>query len=199
MIAGGELVAVVASIAAAAAAAATCPESALNCLTLYPTPDLPAIAGSIALLPASSPFGAAVDRDGRPVVRLAATISGLPAPSALGPFRAYVAWAYTLSLDSAVKLGEVRNGRVELGELHKVQFRVLITAERTAAVRGRGGRHVLRGTSPSARLLAHRDLLQPSAPGATRGHPCWRSSSTLPAARKRSSTRCRGEFHRAHQ
>src|SRR5438093_1318076 len=157
-----ELVAFVASVSAAAA----CPESALNCLTLYSVPDLPDVAGSIALLPSPSPFGAAVDRDGRPVVRLVATISGLPEPSSLGPFRTYVAWAYTVSLDSAVKLGEVHNGRTDLGELHKVQFRVLITAEPSAGVRERGGRLVLRGTSPSARLLAHRDLLQPSAPGA---------------------------------
>jgi suppressor of ftsI len=80
----------------------------------------------------------------------------------------YVAWAYTLSLGDGIKLGVVRNGVVELGELSYPQFRILVSAERSAAVTQRGGKLVLRGTSPSARLMAHRDVLQPSAPGALR-------------------------------
>ena len=154
-------------IAAAVAALlfAACPESALNCITLFPTPDL-AASGSIALLPPQSPFGVAVTADGRTRHHLVATIAGLPDPRALGVYTAYVAWAYTLSLDSATKLGEVRNGRVDLGELVTAQFRILISAEQSGAVKSRAGRLVLRGTSPSARLLAHRDLVQPSAPGA---------------------------------
>ena len=140
--------------------------SALDCMTLYPTPDLPAIAGVVALLPAQSPFGVAVTADGRPRQHLVATIAGLPKPGTLGPYTTYVAWAYTLSLDSATKLGVVHNGRVDLGGLRLAQFRLLISAERSGAVTERRGRLVLRGTSPSARLLAHRDLLQPSPMGA---------------------------------
>ncbi len=137
-------------------------------MMLLPVPALANATGTIALLPPASPTDVAVTADGRPRYHLVATIAGLPAPRSLGAFTAYVAWAYTLSLDSAVKLGPVANGRVDLGELDRAQFRVLITAEASPRVGERTGRIVLRGTSPAARLLAHRDLLQPSAPGALR-------------------------------
>jgi suppressor of ftsI len=143
-------------------------ESPLNCLGLYPTPDLANASGTIALRPVPSPFGVAVTVDGRTRHHLVATIEGLPNPRALGAYDVYVAWATTLSLDSTVKLGVVRNGQIDLGELGYAQFRILISAERSARVTRRQGRLVLRGTSPSARLLAHRDLLQPSAMGALR-------------------------------
>ena len=51
------------------------------------------------------------------------------------------------------------------------QFRILVSAERSRDVRERGRKLVLRGTSPSARLMAHRDVVQPSAPGALRDAP----------------------------
>ena len=145
--------------------------SLLDCMRLFPVPDLPSATGAIALLPPPAPFGVAVTADGRPRYHLSATIAGLPEPRSLGNYAAYVAWAFTLALDSAVKLGVVTNGNVDFGELDYVQFRILITAERSAAARRRGGRLVLRGTSPSARLLAHRDLMQPSTPGALMGSP----------------------------
>jgi FtsP/CotA-like multicopper oxidase with cupredoxin domain len=141
-------------------------ETPLNCLDLVPTPDLAQASGTVSLLPASTLFGAAVTRDGRTRYRLTATIDGLPDPRSLGSYTTYVAWAYTISLDSAVKLGEVHNGRIDLGGLAWMQFRILISAERSARVSARHGRLVLRGTSPSMRLLAHRDLRVPLAPGA---------------------------------
>ncbi|MDQ6831724.1 MAG: multicopper oxidase family protein [Gemmatimonadota bacterium] len=141
---------------------------ATACMTLFPIPDFPAVSGTIALLPVHSPFGVAVTVDGRVRYRLSATIAGLPAPKSLGPYTVYIAWAYTIALDSAVKLGVVGNGRIDLGELDYTQFRILISAERSSAVATRAGRLMLRGTSPSARLMAHRDLMQPSAPGALR-------------------------------
>jgi suppressor of ftsI len=143
------------------------PASSLNCLTLFPTPDL-AVSGTIALRPVASPFGVGVTVDGRPRYHLVADIAGLPDPHSLGPYSTYVAWGYTLALDSAVKLGPVRNGRVDLGELNYVQFRVLISAERSPGVVRRTGRLVLRGTSPSARLLMHRDFTTPASPGMLR-------------------------------
>ena len=140
--------------------------SALVCMALVPVPDLPAASGIIHLRAAHTPFGAAVTVDGRARQLPYAVISGLPDPRSLGDYATYVAWIYTLSMDSVVKLGAVSNGRVSLGEITRVQFRILISAERSGAVPRRSGRLVLRGTSPSARLLAHRDFLQPSAPGA---------------------------------
>ena len=154
------------AVACAIAGPAKGVESPLNCMTLFPTPDLPVVSGDVALRPVPSPFGVAVTVDGRPRYHLVADIAGLPDARSLGDYTVYVAWAYTLGLDSAVKLGPVHNGRVDLGELDYVQFRVLVSAERSATVATRTGRLVLRGTSPSARLLAHRDLTAPVSPGA---------------------------------
>ena len=137
-------------------------------MTLVAVPELQMTSAVIQLRPAATPFGVAVHADGRPRYRLVASIAGLPSPQSLGGYTTYVAWAYTLSLDGAVKLGVVRNGVVGLGELSYPQFRVLVSAERSPDVTTRGGKLVLRGTSPSARLIAHRDLVQPSAPGALR-------------------------------
>jgi FtsP/CotA-like multicopper oxidase with cupredoxin domain len=145
--------------------------SALNCLTLIAVPDLPAAYGTVQLRPVPGPFGVSTSSFGRPRYRLVATVGGLPDPSSLGPYSVYVAWAYTLALDDEVKLGPVRNGVVDLGEVNYPQFRILVTAEPSAAVTTRGRKLVLRGTSPSARLVAHRDVLQPSAPGALRDAP----------------------------
>ncbi|HYW32702.1 MAG TPA: multicopper oxidase family protein [Gemmatimonas sp.] len=142
--------------------------SVLNCLTLVAVPDLPSANGIIHVRPVPTPFGVSVRPDGRPRYQLIATLKGLPDPRSLGNYTTYIAWGYTVSLDSAVKLGPVTNGVVSLGELNFVQFRILVTAERSTAVTQRGRRLVLRGTSPSARLMAHRDLMQPSAPGAMR-------------------------------
>lgn len=142
--------------------------SVLNCMTLIPVPDLPGAAGFVQLRPIPTPFGVAVHADGRPRHHLVATLSGLPDPHSLGDYSTYVAWAYTLAFDSVTKLGPVKNGVVELGEVSYPQFRVLVSAEPSAAVAERSRTLVLRGTSPSARLMAHRDVLQPSAPGALR-------------------------------
>ena len=139
-------------------------------MTLVSVPELPSANGIIHLRPLPTPFGVAVHPDGRPRHQLVASIAGLPDPRSLGPYTTYVAWAYTLALDSAIKLGPVSNGNASLGEIALVQFRILVTAEPSAAVTERSRRRVLRGTSPSARLMAHRDLLQPAAPGALPGN-----------------------------
>ena len=145
--------------------------SVINCMTLVSVPELASATGIVHLRPVPSPFGVAVYPDGRPRHELVASISGLPDPRSLGPYTTYVAWAYTLALDSAIKLGPVSNGTISLAEIALVQFRILITAEPSAAVRERSRRLILRGTSPSARLMAHRDLRQPAAPGAILGNP----------------------------
>jgi FtsP/CotA-like multicopper oxidase with cupredoxin domain len=146
----------------------TAAQAALNCMVLVPVPDLPAASAIIQLRPVPTPFGVAVRSDGRPRYHLVASVAGLPEPRSLGRYSTYIAWAYTLSLDSAVKLGTMRNGTVDLGEISFPQFRVLVSAEASPAVHERGRTLVLRGTSPSARLVAHRDVVAPSAPGALR-------------------------------
>jgi FtsP/CotA-like multicopper oxidase with cupredoxin domain len=66
-------------------------------------------------------------------------------------------------MDHEHKLGEVRNGVTPLGEVPATlaQFRVLISAESNAGVTTRSGKLVMRATSPSALLLAHRDAMAP--------------------------------------
>lgn len=157
------------AISCATSPVSTRTSAPLNCLDLVGVPALPAASGMIALRYAPSPFGISIDADGRTRYRLVATVTGLPEPRALGDYRAYVAWAYSLSLDSAIKLGPVHNGTIELAEVNLMQFRILVTAERSADVTRRAGRLVLRGTSPSARLVAHQDSRFFGASSATDG------------------------------
>ncbi len=140
----------------------------LYCAALIPTPDLPSASGALRLRPVTTQFGVSVTPDGHPRRLLTARIAGLPDPKSLGDYSAYVAWVTPLSMDTVVRLGEVRNGVTELGEVTLEQYRILVSAERSARVGRREGRLVLRGTSPGVRLLAHRDLTQPSSPGGVR-------------------------------
>jgi suppressor of ftsI len=130
----------------------------LFCMDLVPIPELSALAGMIELRSAATPFGIDVTRDGHHRYALIATIDSLPPASSLGDFHAYVAWATTISMDTVVRLGVVRRGRSELGTITWDHFRILVTAERDSTVTARSGRLVMRGTSPSARLMAHRDM-----------------------------------------
>src|SRR5689334_1510154 len=65
---------------------------------LVPTPDLPNVNGRIALAAARTPFGVSVTADGRPRWKVTASVAGLPEPSSLGSYRAYVAWVYDVSM-----------------------------------------------------------------------------------------------------
>ena len=143
--------------------------TSLYCAELVPVPTLREASGRLDIVPVVTPFGTAVTPDGAPRVRLATTIAGLPAPERLGRYRVYVAWAATISLDREVRLGIVTEGRSALGEIQMAQFRLFVTAEASPDVKVRTGPVVLRGTSPMARLLAHRDVLTPGAPGTPRG------------------------------
>jgi FtsP/CotA-like multicopper oxidase with cupredoxin domain len=69
----------------------------------------------------------------------------------------------TLDLDSVVKLGAAHSGRTALGETTRDRFRILISAEPSAHTTTRSGRLVFRGTSPSTRLVAHRDVISPQS------------------------------------
>ncbi len=134
------------------------------CTELVPIPDLRTARAVLELSAPSGPFGIAVTPDGRHVHDLTLTIDGLPGPEALGAV-AYVAWVTDLALGDAARLGVVRNGRNPLGRVARNQFRVLVTAEPSADATARAGRIVLRGTSPSVRLLAHRDIAVAGMPG----------------------------------
>lgn len=135
------------------------------CAELVPTPDLASATGMLELRAVRSPFGVSVSPDGRLRHRLVARIDSLPPPQSLGAFQAYVAWGYDVTMGQERRLAVVHNGETPLGELPYERFRVIISAERSPAVTTRRGRLVMRATSPSALLLAHRDAMGAMATG----------------------------------
>jgi len=143
--------------------AGMCSSSVNYCAELIPTPEYPGARAVLELTPVPSPFDVAVTRDGKARYRIVISIAGLPrhAPQGTATPAAYIAWMTTMDLDSAVKLGPVSGGRTVLGETTRDQFRILVSAERSAASRTRTGPLVFRGTSPGSRLLAHRDAVSP--------------------------------------
>jgi FtsP/CotA-like multicopper oxidase with cupredoxin domain len=154
----------------------------LFCMDLVPVPEHAQITALLELHSVTAGATISVTRTGHPRQRLVAVIDSLPPLVPARGQRAYVAWAATLSLDTIIRLGEVRPGRTELGELQLEQFRVFVSAEPGPNVQQRSGSLLLRGTSPSARLLAHRDVTQSGPMGnaplaldtaATHHHGAW--------------------------
>ncbi len=142
------------------------PASDLNCIDLFSTTRGGDAAGLVELRRPWSPFGVTVTPDGEHRHELVAWLARLPDPSSLGPYAAYVAWATPLELDPVVRLGEVREGRNELGEVAFNKYLLWVTAEASADVAERSGPLVVRGRSPSSRMEAH-DLMA-MAPSAER-------------------------------
>ena len=138
----------------------------LFCFDLHATATARDASGVVELGRVPGPFGVTVTAEGNHVSDLTAWITGLPEPSELGPFEAYVAWATTPTLDPVVRLGPVGNGRNPLGRISFNKFLIMVTAEASADATEREGRLVLRGRSPSSLMEAH-DLLA-QAPEALR-------------------------------
>jgi hypothetical protein len=103
----------------------------------------------------ASPFGIAVSAAGHHRYRLSIDVQGMPNPASLGAYRVYVAWLATPLMDQTRKLGVVKNGTQDVGEVSWNKFRLIITAEASGDVKTRSGPVVLRGISPSARLQPH--------------------------------------------
>ena len=121
-------------------------------IPLFATPKAPAAQGHARLVFASSPFGVAVTQDGHASYDVQVTASGLPDPSSLGDYRAYVAWAASTDLAAWVRLGAVRNGTTTVGQAEMNKFLLVITAEADSAPSAHAGPTVLHGTSPSGWL-----------------------------------------------
>ncbi len=138
----------------------------LFCFDLHATAAARDASGVVELGRVPGPFGVTVTAEGSHVSNLTAWITGLPDPSQLGPFEAYVAWAATATLDPVIRLGPVGNGRNPLGRVSFNKFLIMVTAETSADATEREGRLVLRGRSPSSLMEAH-DLLA-QAPEALR-------------------------------
>jgi FtsP/CotA-like multicopper oxidase with cupredoxin domain len=128
------------------------PSRDLYCIELFPANGVIGPRGLVGLLQAPGPFTISVTAEGRPRVRPVIDLSDLPAPSSFGAYSTYVAWATTPVLDTIIKLGEVRNGRTLLREVALDRYLIIVSAERSAAVKERTGRLVLRGESASNRM-----------------------------------------------
>jgi hypothetical protein len=121
-------------------------------IPLFNTPTAPTAKGSARLLYSASPFGIAVTADGVASYDVRLDLSGLPDPTSIGAFKAYVAWAVTPDLSQWDRLGSVGNGTATLGRAVTNKFLLVITAEPDSAPRTRAGPTILHGTSPSTWL-----------------------------------------------
>jgi hypothetical protein len=121
-------------------------------LPLFPTSSAPGASGHARLVFADSPFGVAVTEDGHARYDVRITAAGLPAPSTLGAYTVYVAWAVTPDLNQWVRLGTLTNGTTTVGPVALNKFLVVVSAESAQTSASQGGPTVLHGTSPSGYL-----------------------------------------------
>ena len=133
----------------------------LHCIELVPVPDHMEIRARAILGRARSPYGVAVTPDGRQRWAVRIDAERLPSPSALGPYRVYVAWAMTPTLESVTRLGTVRNGVQAVGEIALDKFLLVVSAEADSLGTERKGKLVLRAFSPSWLMHPHDDTRLP--------------------------------------
>jgi suppressor of ftsI len=129
------------------------PSHDLYCMELVPAPGIEGLSGRVELSHIPGPSTIAVTPDGRLRYRPIISIAGLPAPSALGKFRSYVAWVAPPVMYPVTRLGVVKNGSVSLPVVDLEKFTILVTAEPSRRTNEPTGRVVLRGQSPSTRLF----------------------------------------------
>jgi hypothetical protein len=118
-------------------------------IALFTTAQAPKAEGKARLVSAESPFGIAVTADGRARYDVHIDVTGLPSPSTLGAYNAYVAWAVSPDLSKWKRLGAVENGTSIVGTADLNKFLLVITAEASADPEEHAGPTVLHGTSPS--------------------------------------------------
>ncbi len=127
-------------------------------IPLRGTATAPTAKGSARLQYAASPFGVAVTADGRASYDVRFELSGLPEPSSLGRYTAYLAWMAATDLSRWHRLGTVRNGTTVVGQADLNKFLLVITVEADSMAATRKGPTILHGPSPSTwlqSLLTH--------------------------------------------
>jgi len=129
------------------------PSHDLYCIELVAAPGVRGVSGRVELSSPPGPFTVAVTADGHSRFIPIGFFTGLPTTGT------YIAWATTPQMDSLIKLGAVKNGRVKLRAIEFDKFNVLISSEHNARVREPRGRIILRGQSPSTRPFPP-DLLE---------------------------------------
>ncbi|HET8648613.1 MAG TPA: hypothetical protein VFL95_01115 [Gemmatimonadales bacterium] len=120
-------------------------------ISLFATSLVPAVQGHARLVSSASPFGVATTADGHASYDVEITISGLPAPTTLGAFGVYRAWAASPDLTQWISLGTVQNGTTTVGPVALNKFLLVIAAEPDTSS-PHSGPTVLHGTSPSGWL-----------------------------------------------
>lgn len=123
-------------------------------IILLNTPKVPTARGEARLVFAPSPFGIAVTADGHHRYDVRITAAGLPEPSTLGDYSAFIAWEVTTDLSQWTRLGPVNNGESTVGEARSNKFMLVITAERHDTTSVHAGPTVLHGISPSGWIQA---------------------------------------------
>src|SRR3954471_21509109 len=98
-----------------AASSTDSPSRDLYCMELVAAPGFSGVSGRLELGHIAGPFTIAVSPDGRTRFRLIISAAGLPPPSSLGDYTAYVAWVATPTMDAIVRQDVVNNGRTKLG------------------------------------------------------------------------------------
>ncbi|MEP7381429.1 MAG: hypothetical protein ABI910_07060 [Gemmatimonadota bacterium] len=121
-------------------------------IVLRHTSTVPTARAEARLVYAPSPFGIAVTVDGRSRYDVQVTATGLPEPSTLGDYSAYVAWEVSTDLAKWQRLGTITNGETTVGQAETNKFMLVITAEASASPPKHAGPTVLHGISPSGWL-----------------------------------------------
>jgi suppressor of ftsI len=129
------------------------PSRDLYCIELVPTRFADGARGTAELDWPGGPFTVSVAVDGTHRWRLRLDLAGLPDSLVRAPGSAFIAWVTPPSLDTAVRLGVVRNGGTTLPPVIAFdRFYVHVTAEADSSVRVPTGPAVLRGESAGNRL-----------------------------------------------
>jgi hypothetical protein len=121
-------------------------------IALFNTPKASKANGKARLVSAESPFGIAVTADGHARYDVHIDVTGLPSPSTLGAYKAFVAWEVSPDLSKWTRLGTVQNGTSIVGSADLNKFLLVVTAEATPDTEQHSGPTVLHGTSPSGWL-----------------------------------------------
>jgi FtsP/CotA-like multicopper oxidase with cupredoxin domain len=129
---------------------ALAPSADLYCMQLTPAPGVEGSA-TVELGRIPGPFTVAVTPEGHHRYRAHLTLEDVPEPETVGG-EGLVAWVADATLFPEERLGVVRPGTTELGEISMDKFLVIVTAEADTTAAERSGRILFRATSPSARM-----------------------------------------------
>jgi hypothetical protein len=122
-------------------------------IDLRPTTRARGASGVATLTLAESPFSIPLSPDGHILLDIRISVSGLPDPSAFGPYSFYVAWISTRELDRVERLGAIGPDGTVTGHVDLNKYLVILSAESSPTLPRWRGPIVLRGNSASSLML----------------------------------------------